>query len=87
MTLLLLLGTVSVNEFPVMILLISGSILWSCFEAFCIVLYCKCFRNKGDLTEFKCLLDHEESVSLKCLHSMYTGMRDPPMGGPVQPYR
>uniref|UniRef100_A0A8C1A3X7 Zgc:158432 n=1 Tax=Cyprinus carpio carpio TaxID=630221 RepID=A0A8C1A3X7_CYPCA len=45
-----------------------------------------CFRNKGDLTEFKCLLDHEESVSLKCLHSMYTGMRDPPMGGPVQPY-
>ncbi|XP_016416124.1 uncharacterized protein LOC107746416 [Sinocyclocheilus rhinocerous] len=31
-----------------------------------------------------------KNLSLKChfdcLHSMYTGMRDPPMGGPVQPY-
>uniref|UniRef100_A0A671LEX5 Uncharacterized LOC107700910 n=1 Tax=Sinocyclocheilus anshuiensis TaxID=1608454 RepID=A0A671LEX5_9TELE len=34
--------------------------------------------------------NHPYNLSLKChfdcLHSMYTGMRDPPMGGPVQPY-
>lgn len=44
--------------------------------------------NTYETEELKSLLDHEEChFNLLCLHSMYNGMRDPPMGGPLQPYR
>lgn len=47
-----------------------------------------CTVNSSETEELKCLLDHEKyHLNLLCLHSMYNGMRDPPMGRPVQPYR